>query len=144
MSNVTRGALPRHPTALARSGATVLVLVVAANLFLRTVAVAVDGSLASFQPLGYPAVLGASAVATVGAVAVYALLDRLTDRPNRPFAVVALAVLVVSLFPVVFVAPSIDGATTTALVALGGMHVLTATAVVLVLVARDDPLVDWR
>jgi hypothetical protein len=144
MSNVTRESLPLAPTALARSGATVLVLVVAANLFLRTVAVAVDGSLATYDPLGPPAVVGTSAVATVGAVAVYAALDRLTTRPARSFTVVALAVLALSLLPVAFVAPTVDGATTTALVALAGMHVLTAAAAVLVLVGRDTPLVAGR
>ncbi|MDG5775586.1 DUF6069 family protein [Haloarculaceae archaeon H-GB2-1] len=123
------------PRGLLRRGVVALVLAVVANLVVtavgRTAAIAPE-----FPPLSYRPVALFTALGVVGAVVVYALLRRVTARPDRNFAVVAAVVLVVSLVPDVTFAPTLPGATTAGIGALMLMHVLTAVICVAVLTDR--------
>ena len=92
--------------------------------------------LGGVQPAAWPAVLGTGVVVTVGATAVYAALTRLLDRPDRAFVGLAAVVLVVSMLPLAFVAPTIPGVTATVIGVLAVMHVVAAVGSVVVLTER--------
>ena len=88
------------------------------------------------EPAAWPAVLGTGVVVTVGATVVYAALTRLLDRPDRAFAGLAAVVLLVSMIPLVVVAPTIPGVTVAVIVVLAAMHVAAALAAVATLTGR--------
>jgi hypothetical protein len=92
--------------------------------------------LGGVQPAAWPAVLGTGIVVTVGATLVYAALTRLLARPDRAFVGLAAVVLVVSMLPLVLVAPSIPGVTTPVIAVLAVMHVVAAVGCVVVLTGR--------
>ena len=62
----------------------------------------------------------------VGATAVYGLIRRRREHPDRDFAVVAAVVLVLSWVPDVTVIPTAPGATTDGVVVLMALHATTA------------------
>lgn len=120
---------------LARRGLTAGAVVLLSLALVRGAA----GLLVPFggvQPVAWPAVLGTGIVVTVGSTLVYGVLTRLLDRPDRAFVVLATAVLVVSMLPLVFVAPSIPGVTTAVIAVLAVMHVVAAVGSVVVLTGR--------
>ena len=127
---------PRLSTsALARRGLAAGVVVLLSLALVRLVVgmfVVFDG----VEPASWPAVLGTGVVVTVGATVAYAVLTRLLDRPERAFVGLAAAVLVVSMVPLVVVAPTIPGVTVPVIVALAAMHVAAALSVVAVLTGR--------
>lgn len=127
---IREGARPSTP--LVRRGVLAFLIVVLANLSVRALGgLVVD--LAAVEPLGWLPVVGSSIVGVVGATAVYTAIARVSARPDRPFALVAAVVLVLSLVPVATFAPTLPGVTTGVVVVMAVMHVVTAVAVVAVL-----------
>jgi hypothetical protein len=120
---------------LARRGLTAGVVVLVSLGVVR----AVGGllvPLGGVDPTSWPAVLGTGVVVTVGSTLAYAALTRLLDRPDRAFVGLAATVLVVSMLPLAFVAPSIPGVTSTGIGVLAVMHVVAAVGSVVVLTGR--------
>lgn len=120
---------------LARRGLMAGAVVLLSLALVRLVAgmfVPLDG----VEPASWPAVLGTGVVVTVGATVVYAALTRLLDRPDRAFTGLSAAVLLVSMVPLVVVAPTLPGGTAAVIVVLAVMHVAAAIAVVAVLTGR--------
>lgn len=117
-------------SSIARRGLLAVVGVVLANALLRVASVTLAPTLAGVEPFGWGPIVAASAVATIVATGVYWGFDRFTERPSRNFTVLAGVVLVVSLAPLVTVAPAIPGMTTGGLVALGAMHIASAVVIV--------------
>lgn len=104
----------------------VTLLAVAAVRGLAGLVVPLDG----IGPMTWPAVLGSSAVGVLGGTLVYAVLVRFLDRPDRAFLALATVVLVGSLVPVVFFAPTLPGVTTAVVGLMAVLHVVVAAAVV--------------
>jgi len=123
------------PGELAHRGLTVGAVVLLSLAVVRGIA-GLLVPLGGVQPAAWPAVLGTGVVVTVGATLVYAVLTRLLDRPDRAFVGLAAVVLVVSMLPLVFVAPSIPGVTPAVIVVLAVMHVVAAVGSVAVLTGR--------
>lgn len=123
-------------TDAARAGGPALVLSVVVNAALATVA-RMAGVGEGLTQLTYPPVLFFTAVGVVGATIVYAALDRLTNRPDRIFVIVAAVVLVLSVVPDFTYVPRLPGGSTSAGAVLASMHVLTAAIAVRFLVDRD-------
>lgn len=121
----TNALTPDASPDLTRRGAaaTGVALVVNAIIVLATTA---TGAVEPFQPLDLPRVLFLTAVGAVGATVVYAVIRRRSTHPDRTFAIVAIAVLLVSFIPDLTFVPSIPGATTPAIAVLMAMHVTTA------------------
>ena len=90
-----------------------------------------------FQPLSVPPVVFLSAVGAVGAVVVYALLQRYVDRADHYFVRVAAVVLVLSFLPDVGLLFGDPAATVPGVVILMVLHVVVAAASV-------GALVYWR
>lgn len=90
----------------------------------------------AFTPLQAPAFVTWTVIGCVGAIIVFALLTRLTQRPIRNFQITALVVLLVSLIPDFIVGVSRPYPTTTPLTvgALILMHIATALVCVGLLV----------
>lgn len=125
----------REVTAIVRAGAVALVLAWIGNALVTTGARGV-GIGEGLMALSYPSVLFLTAVGVVGATVVYAVLDRLTGRPDRNFVVLAAVVLVLSVVPDFTSIPDEPGGSLPAGIVLASMHVLTAVIVVW-------QLVDW-
>ncbi|MFC7068358.1 DUF6069 family protein [Halobaculum lipolyticum] len=124
-------AVTAEASPLRRRALVALALALLATVVSRVVAaVALSPAAAAFDPLGIAPLAVAATVATLGAAAVYAVLPRVTDAPDRAFLAVSAVVLVASFVPVVGVAPSLPGATTGGLVVLGVAHVLVAAGIV--------------
>lgn len=93
-----------------------------------------------FRALSIPPVAFLSAAGAVGAAAVYWLLGRYVDRPERTFRRVAVAVLVLSFVPDLGLLAADPAATVPGVLALMGMHVVVAAASVGFLSGfRGDP-----
>lgn len=120
---------------LARRGLMAVVVVVLSLALVRLVA-GMFVPLGGIGPASWPAVLGSGVVASVGAAVVYAVLTRLLDRADRAFAGLAAAVLVVSMVPLLVVAPALPGVTVPVIVVLAVMHVAAALSAVAVLTGR--------
>jgi hypothetical protein len=120
---------------LARRGLVAGVVVLLSLALVRLVA-GMFVPLTDVGPASWPPVLVTGAVVTVGATVVYGLLTRLLDRPDRAFVGLAAAVLVVSMIPLVTVAPALPGVTTAVVVVLAVMHAAAALAAVAVLTGR--------
>jgi hypothetical protein len=120
---------------LARRGLTVGAVVLLSLALVRGIA-GLLVPLGGVQPASWPAVLGTGVVVAVGATLAYGVLTRLLDSPDRAFVGLATVVLVVSMLPLVFVAPSIPGVTTTVIAVLAAMHVVAAVGSVVVLTGR--------
>ena len=91
-----------------------------------------------FPPLSLPPVLLFTVLGVVGATVVYAVLQRLTARPDRTFAIVAAVVLLISFVPDLTFARTLPGATTTGIVLLMVMHVVAAVVSVAILTRGVD------
>jgi len=126
-----------NPRDLLRAFPAALVAAIGANLAVFLICTyGLDMTMALVDPesgerkvMGIQAIVGSSAVSTVGATVLLALLRRYTRQPLRVFHVIAGAFLVLSMIPVVF-APVNTGATR---IVMGVMHVVTAIAIVTVL-----------
>ncbi|WP_246986058.1 DUF6069 family protein [Halorientalis marina] len=117
---------------LVRQGMLSLAVALAANAALVFVS-GVAGIAPDLDPLNYGPVVLFTSVGVIGATVVYAALDRLSDSPDRTFAIVAVAVALVSLIPDVVFVPQLPGATTLGAVVLGVMHLTTAAACIVFL-----------
>jgi hypothetical protein len=95
----------------------------------RVVAVALDPALADVAQFAWPAVLGVTLVAAVGATAVHAVLERYTDRPARWFLLAAAVVFLAMLTPLTVGAADF-AFTTNARVGLGALHLAAAVGIV--------------
>jgi hypothetical protein len=91
----------------------------------------------TLEPLSYGPVVVFTALGTIGATVVYALLRRFVEQPDRTFTAVAGVVLVLSLIPDATYAPGLPGATTAGVAVLALMHVTAAIACLV-------NLTDWR
>lgn len=86
-----------------------------------------------FDPLSFPPVTLLTALGAIGAVVVYAAIDRRSRTPDRTFALVAVTVLVVSFIPDLALLAFDDNATVGAVAVLMAMHVTVAAICVEVL-----------
>lgn len=120
---------------VARAGGLALVASWVVNVAVTTVG-RQAGIGEGLMAMTYPSVLVLTTVGVVGATVVYAVLARLTDRPDRNFLVVAAIVLVLSIVPDFTYIPGEPGGSVTAGVVLATMHVLTAAIAVWFLVDR--------
>jgi len=122
---------------LAGVGALAVVLAVAVNVAIRTVAVSLFGIGEDFLPLGVGPTVFFTVVGIVGAVVVFGLMLRFVGRPVRLFQRVALAVLLVSLVPDVLMlfSGSVPGATVAGVLTLMVEHVASWAVAVGVLTA---------
>lgn len=110
------------------------------SVLVNAILVVVAGTLGvapGFRPLSVPPVVFLSAVGAVGAVVVYALLQRYVDRADHYFVRVAAVVLVLSFLPDVGLLFGDPAATVPGVVVLMLMHVVVAAASV-------GALVYWR
>ena len=121
--------------ALARRGLMALVVVLLSLALVRLVA-GMFVPLGGIDPVSWPAVLGTGVVVTAGATVVYAVLTRLLDRPDRAFVGLAAVVLVVSMVPLVVVAPALPGVSAAIIGILAAMHVAAALSAVATLTGR--------
>jgi hypothetical protein len=106
-----------------------LLVAVVANGLVRGVAGTVVDT-AGIEPLGWGPILGATVVAALGSTAVYALVSRVSARPDYHFTIVAAVVLLLSMAPVFTVASTLPGVTTPVLAVLAVLHVTTAAGLV--------------
>jgi hypothetical protein len=107
---------------------------VAAVVAVRTLAVWLLDPPRTFSPLGFVAPVTFTAVLVVAAVVGFAIIACITDKPLRLFRLIALAALLISLWPCVTLAgQSIPGAGWPAAVALMAMHVAAWYATVTML-----------
>ncbi|WP_143825035.1 DUF6069 family protein [Natrinema ejinorense] len=120
---------------IARRGVLAIGGAVVANLFVLGGALVVLGS-SGFDPFNVGPVAISSGVGAAGATAVYAVLARLRERPDRLFVALAAAVLLLS-FVTLTEAAVLEGATTSRLAVLALMHVVVAVVSVVALVG--DP-----
>lgn len=90
-----------------------------------------------FELLDFWHVVNTTVGVTLVATLVYALVGQYTatDRPDRSFAKIAGAALVLSYAPFLLAVPGRPGATFEAVAVLASMHVTTAVTVVVVLVS---------
>jgi glucan phosphoethanolaminetransferase (alkaline phosphatase superfamily) len=120
---------PAFPAALvAAMGASLVVFLICTYGFDMTMAL-VDPATGEREVMGIKAIVGSNAVSTLGATLLFALLVRYTRRPLRIFHIVAGAVLLLSMIPVVF-APVNTGATR---IVMAILHVVAALAIVVIL-----------
>jgi len=109
--------------AVARTGVAVVAVALAANLAVRALAGLGGLVPAGFGPLAWGPVAAATVVGAGGAVVVYFLLNRYTERPARNFTAVAIVVFLASLVPLVGQAGEVGSA---ALVVLFFLHAAPA------------------
>lgn len=112
---------------LAKRGGIAVVLSVVANLVLLQ-AVLVPELVQQFEPLNVGPVAIFSVLGAVGATIAYAVVDRLSETPDRAFVTVAAVVLVLSFIPDLLVLRSDPAATVPAVAVLMLMHVVVAIA----------------
>jgi uncharacterized membrane protein len=129
----------RSGTSLVRRGLIAVVLSVVANAVLLVVAQATRIA-PDFRPLAWPPVVFLTVVGAVGAVAVYWLLSRWADDPDRTFTLVAGVVLVLSFVPDLFLLSADENATVLGVVVLMAMHVTVAAICVGVLTRGEGVL----
>ena len=123
---------PETASELVRRTAFGVGVAVAATLLVQVLVEAIgvntggSGPMSPFDPL---AIVGTTVAAGAGAAIVYAVLDRLTDRPVRNFVVAAVVVFVLQLVPVFVFTPSL-GVTLSGQVVLVVYHFLVAIPLV--------------
>ena len=120
---------------LAKRGGIAVVLSVVANLVLLQ-AVLVPELVQQFEPLNIGPVALFSALGAVGATVAYAVIDRLSETPDRTFTAVAVVVLVLSFVPDIALLQADPAATVPAVVVLMVMHVVVAVVCVVSLTGR--------
>jgi hypothetical protein len=130
---------PEVEMPLLRRGAFAVAFGVLAAVLVRLVAVLTVPNVEAFGPLGIGPMVSAAGIGALLGTAVYALVLRLADDPDRTFTMLAGVVLLLSLVPVVTVAPGIAGATTLGLVLLGVAHVAVAAGIVAGVTGRVGP-----
>lgn len=114
-------------------GPLTVVVAVAVNLLVRALLLAVLPISPEFPPFGIGSVIAFTAVGVALAVAVFAVLSRVSRRPVRTFRIVAIVALLLSIIPNVVgvVNPTalplpFTGATSTAFAGLIAFHVVAA------------------
>jgi len=131
-SRATAFVSPIDVDELARRGTVALVLAAVVN-----VALVFGAEFAEIAPLLEPLAVGPVLVVTtlgvVGATAVYGLLSRSRENPDRAFTLVAAVALLLSFLPSAFHVPNLPDSTTLGVALLAAMHVTTAVACVAVL-----------
>ena len=131
--------VPESGIGLARRATLGTFTAIVAVLLVRAVVLALDldVGLATVgqSPFAVGPVVAFSLFAAVGATVAYAALVRLTERPVRNFAVVAVAVFVLLLGPLA----TIQGVTTTGLAVLFVFHLVVAVPLVAFLVGAVRP-----
>lgn len=120
---------------LVKRGGIAVVLSVVANLVVLQ-AVLVPELVQGFEPLNVGPVAIFSVLGVVGATVTYAVVDRLSETPDRAFVTVAAVVLVLSFIPDVLMLQSDPAATAPAVAVLMVMHVVVAVACVVSLTGR--------
>lgn len=88
----------------------------------------VAGVAPGFRPISVPPVAVLSAAGVLGAAGTNLVLDRVSEDPDRPFRLVAVAVLVLSFVPDVLLLSADPAATVPGVVVLMIMHVVVAAA----------------
>lgn len=114
--------MPLDRRTLLGRGAVALVLSLILNWLILGVVLAAD-LVTPFQALSFPPVTILTTAGVVGAVIVYALVDRQYRNPNPIFVKIALAVLVLSWIPDIGILAFDEEATAGAVVVLMVMHV---------------------
>lgn len=112
-----------------------MVLSVVANLVVLQ-AVLVPELVQQFEPLNVGPVAIFSVLGAVGATVAYAVVDRLSETPDRTFVVVAVVVLLLSFVPDILMLQADPAATVPAAGVLMFMHVVVAAACVASLTGR--------
>ncbi|WP_254763688.1 DUF6069 family protein [Natrinema marinum] len=125
----------RSRRSLARRGVLAILLSVLSTAIILGVAQAA-GIAPGFEPLTWPPVIFLTVVGAVGAVAVYWLLVRVADDPDRTFTIVATVVLVLSYGPDFFLLSADENATVIGVAALLLMHTAVAAVCVAALTGR--------
>lgn len=120
---------------LVKRGGIAVVLSVVANLVLLQL-VLVPELVQQFEPLNIAPVALFSGLGAVGATVAYAVVDRLSETPDRMFTRVAVIVLLLSFVPDIFLLQAEPTATVPAVIVLMVMHVVVAVASVASLTGR--------
>ena len=120
---------------LVKRGGIAVVLSVVANLVLLQL-VLVPELVQQFEPLNIAPVALFSGLGAVGATVAYAVVDRLSETPDRMFTLVAVIVLLLSFVPDIFLLQAEPTATVPAVIVLMVMHVVVAVASVASLTGR--------
>lgn len=120
---------------LAKRGAAAVVLSVVVNLVVLQ-AVLIPDLVQQFEPLNVAPVALFSGLGAVGATVAYAVIDRLSETPDRTFVVAAVVVLLLSFVPDVLLLQADPAATVPAVAVLMVMHVVVAVACVVSLTGR--------
>ena len=120
---------------LVKRGGIAVVLSIVANLILLQL-VLVPELVQQFEPLNIAPVALFSGLGAVGATIAYAVVDRLSESPDRTFTRVAAVVLLLSFVPDVLLLQADPAATAPAVVVLMVMHVVVAVASVASLTGR--------
>jgi hypothetical protein len=118
---------------LAKYGLLAVLAALVANTLVRTVALSVVAVPAGFWPLGWGPVIASTAIGAGGATIVYGVIAHFSQRPNRPFAIVAAVVLVLSFVSFIAPPPVLAAAPASVMAVLAVMHVIVAVASVGVL-----------
>jgi hypothetical protein len=137
MGETATGFAAVRTRSLATRGGIAVVLSVVANVLIVAGAQAL-GIAPDFRALTVPPVAFLSALGAVGATAVYWVLDRYSDRPERTFRRVAIATLVVSFVPDLALLAIDEAATVTGVAVLMLMHAVVAIVAIELLVGRED------
>jgi len=125
-------------TTLSKRGVVALVLSLGFNWLVLGTVLAAD-LVASHQALAVPPVTLLTTAGVVGAVVVYAILDRIYDDPNPPFVALALVVLAVSFVPDVAIYLFDPEATLGVALVLMALHVPPALACIGALTGKLFP-----
>lgn len=113
-------------------GVLAVVGAVALNWIVLTLVLVAD-AVAAYEHLEYGPVTTLTVLGSVGAVVAYAVVDRLSRRPDRTFLGLAVVVLLLSFVPDIGLLLTDDAATVGAVAVLMVMHVTTAAVCVAVL-----------
>ena len=120
---------------LVKRGGIAVVLSVVANLVLLQL-VLVPELVEQFEPLNIAPVALFSGLGAIGATVAYAVVDRLSESPDRMFTRVAVVVLLLSFVPDVLLLQADPAATVPAVIVLMVMHVVVAVVCVASLTGR--------
>lgn len=120
---------------LAKRGSLAVILSVVANIIVLQ-AVLVPSLVQQFEPLNVPPVVLFSALGAFGATVTYALVDRLSESPDRVFTIIAGVALVLSFVPDIALLQINPAATLPAVIVLMVMHVVSAVVCVASLTGR--------
>jgi hypothetical protein len=125
---------------IARAGLVAVVAAVIANIVARFIMFALLPLPAEFPPLQIGAIAFLTTLGVGAGAVVYALITRISRRPNRTFTIVALVALVLSIIPnlALMADPTaapfpFPGASSTAFGALIVFHIIAGLIAILVL-----------